>query len=194
MPSSTGPKPSGVRRVIFREFLPGDRRKKDAESADASSGGGARDLRLSPGYEFDAIVKAMFPQSKQVQRKRGGVTTALTIQVGTMHWLAGTQHQSVDVEFEPPTDARPGEWRLTKIPAIPPLTNPPPSSQGLVFILLVENDQGEVWPCFATLVDLQAGKWHGSIAGPILHAYSNRSPSKASCGHMDFVAGTQWTS
>lgn len=194
MPSAVGAKPSGVRRVIFREFLPGDRKKKDGVSNISQSGGGARDLRYSPAEKFEDVVAEMFPTTRTEARQRGGSTVELNVRVGEVHWDEHGTVKSVEAVFEPPTDARPNEWRLRRVTNIPPIKQPPPEAEGAAFVILVENDEGQVWAHFATVASLRAGEWHESVSGPILHSFDTRAANKAPVGYIDFVAGTQWTS
>lgn len=47
--------------MVFKEIMPGDVRKQAAESADADTGGGARDFRISPANTYSPILLRFFP-------------------------------------------------------------------------------------------------------------------------------------
>lgn len=89
--------------LYFQEILPGDVRKYHAESADAQTGGGARDLRISPAGVFEPILRRMFPNDTgQV-----GVTESDVI------WTTSSgDDDSTPVRFWSPTAARPNELRI----------------------------------------------------------------------------------
>ncbi|MDG1538252.1 MAG: hypothetical protein P8Q85_06825, partial [Candidatus Poseidoniaceae archaeon] len=85
--------------VYFHEANIGDVRKLANESADATSGGGARDLRQRAD-EFQDML-------------RNGIFTELSTKTstnGTVYKVPG-----LDLHFFPPTDARPNETRMSRI-------------------------------------------------------------------------------
>lgn len=49
-----------IAEILFHEIADGDVRKFNAESNDADTGGGARDLRFS--LRFEAVLDRFFPQ------------------------------------------------------------------------------------------------------------------------------------
>jgi len=63
---------AGVKRIVYKEIVEGDFRKFKAESNDADTGGGARDLRFRPHDEFAKVFRELFPRSQQKTRKRDG--------------------------------------------------------------------------------------------------------------------------
>lgn len=92
--------------VVFREVLPGDLRKFRAESNDADTGGGARDLRFREGSRMSPVLARMFPNPAD----EAGVTR------GDVYWVTSDDTAaSGQVEFWRPTDARPNEVRLGRI-------------------------------------------------------------------------------
>src|SRR4051794_5281303 len=101
-------KPKGVARVFFQEILEGDRRKLEARSNDSKTGGGARDLRV-PHTKFWPVLRHMFPGQTAVKRTRNGERVDFTIHTGTLYTTKGGVESSVEVTYEPPTDARPSE-------------------------------------------------------------------------------------
>lgn len=94
--------------MMIREILLGDVRKQQAQSNVASSGGGARDLRLSPWANWNPFLRRMFvlPTAKR------GVSS------GRVHWVARGRVAASDIEWWRPTRARPNEGRLGRIPTI----------------------------------------------------------------------------
>jgi hypothetical protein len=89
--------------LYFQEILPGDVRKYHTESANAQTGGGARDLRISPAGVFEPILRRMFPNATG----QAGVTE------GEVVWATSTgDDDSTPVRFWSPTAARPNELRI----------------------------------------------------------------------------------
>lgn len=91
--------------LFFQEVLPGDVRKYCTESADALTGGGARDLRISPAATYLPILRRMFSTPTDTP----GVTS------GELIWatIDGVD-ASATVELWSPTDARPNELRIAR--------------------------------------------------------------------------------
>lgn len=91
--------------LYFQEILPGDVRKYNANSADATSGGGAMDLRISPVQTYTPILRRMFPRPTGVP----GVTT------GEITWTSASGEDEVtQLELWSPTSNRPNELRIAK--------------------------------------------------------------------------------
>ena len=89
--------------LYFQEILPGDVRKYLVESADAQTGGGARDLRISPAEMYIQPLRQMFPQQTNIP----GVTA------GDITWTTASGSDEVTrVELWSPTPARPNELRI----------------------------------------------------------------------------------
>lgn len=89
--------------LYFQEILPGDVRKYRTESADAQTGGGARDLRISPAATYEPVLRQMFSNQ----------TDKLDVTDGTVEWttLAGND-ESTTVQLRPPNVSRPNELRI----------------------------------------------------------------------------------
>jgi hypothetical protein len=181
--------PAGVKRVIYKEILKGDRRKFEARSNDAPSGGGARDLRFS--YEpFEPIFKAMFPEMVTEIRKRQGERSDLTVFKGEFYWMEEGDIRHAASYFEPPTDVRPTEGRLRQISTYGCFQRVPEESEGRLFILLVQQDDDTVWPEFATERSLRSGEWDSRVADEILRCIAaERNAGVAIAGYMDFTTG-----
>jgi len=91
--------------VFFQEVKSGDLRKQEAQSNDADSGGGARDLRM-PKRFWDSV--APFFSREVSVRERSGIILSQTRATALR----------VEISFWRPTDARPSEIRIGKITLI----------------------------------------------------------------------------
>ncbi len=95
--------------LFFQQILPGDVRKQRAKSNDATTGGGARDLRIRPAQLFAPLLLPMFPHPTG----QAGVTQ------NDVFWVnAQGGVESATIELWRPTEARPDETRLARITAI----------------------------------------------------------------------------
>lgn len=173
-------------RVLYREIVEGDFRKFEAKSNDSDSGGGARDLRFRPYDKLKGTVELMFPQivTEQTGKRK------IQVRKGVFQWLDsnGGEH-SKDAYFYPPTDSRPGEWRLARVHEHPCFTRRlPPTNQGRILVLLTQLTDGKVWPSFATERDLQTNKnWNTAVATALLNCINASRPSnKVATGFYDF--------
>lgn len=186
-------KPQDVRRVVFKEIPPGDFKKFIAESNISNSGGGARDLRFRPHRDFGPIFGRMFPERKEVYRRRGGITTLEEVFVGTLAWKETENGlpQRARIQYEPPTDAREDEGRIARVHELWPFNHANLSvDEGRVLLLLVEDDGGEVWPYFRTEQELSTKPWAESVRVPILACLAKPRRSGAIArGYIDFTLG-----
>lgn len=178
----------GVRRILFKEITAADVRKFRAESNDAATGGGARDLRL-PYSEFDSIIQTMFPRSRSVTRRRNGVPTEVNVRVGDVTYMAQDSDEPVDVTvemtWEPPTDARPREGRL---PRVHEKLTLPEEGYGRVFFMLVQDENNRIGAHYAYEDDLRAGAWRTEVATPILKCLDDPDRKKKSVqGYLDYT-------
>lgn len=182
-------RPKGVARVFFQEILEGDRRKLEARSNDdPSAGGGARDLRV-PHKGFGTLFKKFFPAEEVKRRRRDGKPTNVTLQSGEVVWLEDGQERSRKVLYEPPTDARPAEGRIARIHDIPVLAAGVPSEdQGRVFLLLVQEDDGKVFPHYVTMKQLEDPKFNREISSAIRQCAQETAENHAVRGYVDYVA------
>jgi hypothetical protein len=182
---------SAVKRVVFREVLPGDVLKFAAKSNKTKSGGGARDFRYNPYDKFDDVFGRLLKGRRQEDRVRNKITTSVTVYENK----AGLCTPSGVVpgktlEFEPPTSAREGEGRLTRLNS---LGLSVPKNQGRVFLMVWQTDDGKVWFGFATENELQSGKWHASINDFLLSCMTaKRRHGNAAQGFIDFEQGSQF--
>lgn len=181
-----------VERIVFKEWLPGDSDKARAESNIADTGGGARDLRIGPYDAFKGVFEKMFPDVRDVPRKRGGKRVQLTVRVGRFFFGEGANVQSAEVIFEPPTDARSGEGRISRIHTYPPLEKGPPDDEGRAVILLVQDAKKRMWPYFASEKSLRTGDWDDRVAKFILDCLAaSRARGRAAKGYLDLTAKTK---
>lgn len=192
MPEEFSAMPSGVKRVIYKEILDGDRRKFVAQSNDAKSGGGARDLRFS--YEaFEPAFQAIFPEVAMQLRKRRGARSELSIFKGNFYWMEEGAIKCVPASFEPPTDARPTEGRIPQINSYGCFSEIPGVSEGRLFLLIVQREDDTVWPGFATEPSLRSGKWDSRVADEMLRCAGGvRNAGIAIAGFMDFTTGRMY--
>lgn len=145
-----------VKRVIFKRMLDGDLRKLRTESANATSGGGARDLRFGPWDRFEPVVDRMLPDkvTRRSRRKVNGRFVPQDVEgvaKGDVRWQSdGVVHEK-PFEFWPPTDSRAFEGRVATTYKLPPLAPDrlPPAAEGIVFGLIWEDDDG-VWAQYAS--------------------------------------------
>jgi len=85
--------------VFFHEVQRGDVRKLANESADATSGGGARDLRQRADEFQDMLRNGIFTELSNKTSSNGAVFKA----------------PGLDLNLFPPTNARPNETRMSRI-------------------------------------------------------------------------------
>ena len=126
--------------LFFREVRPGDIKKHQIKSAVATTGGGARDLRLPK--KFGPKISSMFP----TKTKKPGFTS------GTVHWEDSSgQQKHKTIELCRPTRARPVETRIGRIYEIDSWKvdeiefQKARNQDQKWFFFLVKDSQGNVW-------------------------------------------------
>lgn len=168
-----------VKRVVFKEILDGDRRKYKAESNDANSGGGARDLRFRPYEKFRPIFEKMLPEVNE----KG-------VAVGQFYWYEDEQLVIKDAFFHPETNARPKEGRISNIDKYLPVEKVPHESEGTAFILFIQDNESKVWPFFVTEKELSGDAWNEAVSEPILKSHKKKKNIKrTTSGYLDFETG-----
>lgn len=175
-------RPGRPMRILFQELTPGTARKAQARSADAPSGGGARDIRIRPHSEVREFMERLFPRER-VERRRsreGGAEAPITIRVGTATW--GDGRVETELEYWPPTNARPGEGRITRISSLPPLANPPEDPTDVV-VLFVQDEEGLIWVRYATLDGLERSL--PEVRDRILRCLDNPQGGRIATGYID---------
>jgi hypothetical protein len=161
--------------ILFKQMLDGDVRKLAAESNDAATGGGARDLRF-PDAPFRVVLDRFFPRVITVSQN-GGV-----VRSGRLVWHHNSKTDVYDVECWPPTDARPTEARIAKIHGLPPLLQcPEPHPGDPVFIILTLDSTGDFRSDYARESEL-ASRWRAEIASPICRSLLLARSGRAACG------------
>lgn len=147
-------------RVLFQALTAGDRRKMDAMSNDAPTGGGARDLRFSPTDRFLPFFERMLPE---VVRERRGSTEVETYR-GPVVWDVNGEQRSGVMTVWPPTDARSNECRIVRVNqfGFSGLVREDPAGGESIFMLFQQkNDVVRVY--FTTETSLKAEDWNSAI-------------------------------
>ena len=127
-------------RILFQKLTPATARKARAQSADARTGGGARDIRFGPYNQLQPFMNRFFTRGPE--RRRGRL-----VRMGTATW--GDGRNEVQLEYWSPTDSRPNEGRIGKIPALGSLADPPPGDAEAV-ILFVQDEDDIIWARYST--------------------------------------------
>lgn len=180
-----------VARILYKELVEGDLRKLRAESNDADTGGGARDFRFGSYRTLLPVIKAMFPRTAQEDRKRNGVVTQIDVFKGTFYWKSATGVESKEAVFEPPTDARPSEGRIARVHEYPcfDASNVKIGVGNRVLLLLIQLDDGTVWPHYAEEKSLRTpNAWHPVVARELLDCLDAKRPAnQVVIGYRDFT-------
>lgn len=190
---------NSVSRILFKEIVDGDVRKIHADSNDSDTGGGARDFRFGSYADLQHIFQSMFPYPVQEPRRRSGVVGPVTIYSGRFYWedpISGEVHNQVSY-FEPPTDARPQEGRITKIhehPCLSTVRMPISSVNNRVFLLLTQMDDGTVWPSYVEERTLRSvGTWASEITTKMLNCIdAPRRANQSVIGYYDFTTNDRY--
>lgn len=193
--------PPPIARVLWKEILPGDRRKFLAQSNnEPQTGGGARDLRFGGGSLIEPVVLAMFPKAVSVTRRRKGLPINLTRYEGRFYWKpagpASSGAISSEAAFiEPPTTARPSEWRLTRVHTygVFQAELPPEAPEDRVLLLLIQLNNGEIWPRFTTESSLRTSAWSQKFRTHVLQCLEQPRPSgQAAFGYLELATMTNY--
>lgn len=171
----------GIRQLFYQELREGDRRKIRAESNDAQTGGGARDLRISPEAAFAPFFDRLLPITVNRQSKPRG---AFTVRSETIRWNWAGRTEMKTLALWPPTNARPGELRIAQIDENFP--DAIPTEGGRIFLLLVRNDMGELWGHYVTERDLRNGAFDANLAKPIVECLDRTTKEATVRGYVDF--------
>lgn len=168
-------------------------RKLLAESNDAATGGGARDLRF-PARAFDPVLRKIFSKDSF---GRGGQA----IRTGDVIYLDSNEKpQSTQLEYWPPTRSRKSESRISKIHDSPALGGQlPTTDRGRVFVLLIQFSDGTVRCDYAYEDDLKdpdvwAHELSSAVLGCLASACARNKTRTAglvpALGYYDFTNGT----
>lgn len=181
---------AGVKRIIFREVMPGDLRKFTASAAPSGTGGGARDLRFRPFDKFDGIFARTLPGRAIVERRRDGEREDLEIYTATADVVAGNNASSKrDISFEPPTTARPNEGRLARVHE---LDLDVPQGEGRVMILIIQDANDNVIITFFSEKDAGSGAWHQTVTDFFKEVFAKPQGVNATQGYIDIEQKSRW--
>lgn len=178
-----------VVRVLLMKIEDGDRRKFQAQSNDAQSGGGARDLRFRPESAFWPFFEKLFPNKRMEPRISQGVERQIEILSGTVLWHVGEEHRHEVLEVWPSTDARPNEVRIARVSSLglSDLIQDDPHGGQSVFMLFQQYG-GDTRLHFTTETSLRNDPWHQTIKGFAEHWLS--SDLKSAC--IDIPSGERF--
>lgn len=184
--------PTDLVRLVYRQVLPGDVRKFEGTANTSPSGGGARDFRFSPYSKFQGIFERMLTGRKSEPRIRLQVTTLTTIYTSTVCVTDATGVTTTKtIEFEPPTDSRGDEGRLTRLNAYG--LSVPTGAPSRVLLLLYQTGDGSLFLNFATEADLLNNVWEASVTRRLLGCLNERRPAAhAVQGFFDLATGDSY--
>lgn len=190
---------SSVHRILFKEIVPGDLRKIEAQSNDSPTGGGARDFRFGSYDNLVPVIQQMFPDSVVEERKRNGSLQQIQIHMGRFYWVDSHTGSvtSAPSYFESPTDVRPSEGRIARVHEYPCFDTsliPRGGAGNRVVLLFIQLSDGTVWPYFTEEKALRTpGLWHVSVADVVIQCLdAHRPPNHSAIGFYDFVNGTRY--
>jgi len=181
-----------VVRILYKELMPGDLRKIQANSNDSPTGGGARDFRFGAYKKLAPAIKKMFPQVILEKRKRGDEDVELEVFEGVFSWLDKDGNVVEKSSFfELPTDARPSEGRIVRVPeyeCFDPSNIPKGSAGNKIILLFIQTDDGRVWPYFAEEKSLRSGQWDPRVQKALVDCIEkDRAGNKAVIGYYDLL-------
>lgn len=179
--------------VVYKEIVGGDMRKLLADSNDAATGGGARDLRF-PAQAFDPVLRRLFKQDSVGPRGQA-------IRTGDILYLdPDGKPQITRLEYWPPTVSRKSESRIAKIHASPALGGQlPATDKGKVFVLLILFSDGSVRCVYAYETELRnpeiwAQELRSAVLGCLTSACAKNAARTArlvpAMGYYSFSDGT----
>lgn len=169
---------SNVSLVVYKKIVDGDLRKFSATSNDRPTGGGARDLRFSPAGEFMPIFEKMFPH------REGDVL------YGRFLW---DDYAPTEVFIHSPTNSRPNEIRIGRVHECFPSNVIPEDAQDCILLLILDNN-GNVWPYFTSEHSLRTDNWHPVIKNGILEGLAARRGERVTpMGYINIADGGSYT-
>ena len=181
---------TNVKRIIFREVMPGDLRKFTATSADSNTGGGARDFRFTPFDKFDGVFARALPGREDEPRVRNKVPTIVTLYTANVSVPKKNGKPTIrELRFEPPTTARDGEGRLAQLSKF---GLEPPTNEGRFLLLIIEDGSANVIVSFYSEQDLASGDWHSVVNDFFKQVFATPQKTNANQGFIDFEHHTQW--
>lgn len=180
-----------VVRLLYKEISGADIKKFAAKAnKNSKKGGGARDLRFPGMGQLAPFLAKMFVGNNPINRRRNGKPTIVNQLAGEFHWLDENGHEQLKTAYiEPPTTARKDEWRLTRVDTFPCFRKDQVFEEdgNKLFLLIVENKKGELWPHFAREKDLVNNVWHPTISEPITNCMNaKRRKGVSIVGFVDY--------
>jgi hypothetical protein len=167
---------TSIKLIIYKKIVPGDFKKFKAESNEADTGGGARDLRFSPANVFTPQFKRMFK----------GLGDKGTLK-GQLHWSG---FPPTDATIHMPTKSRRNEIRIGKVHQCFPEQILPEDTDDCVLLLVLDNEN-KVWPSFTSEESLRKNNWHAAAKIPILGGL-NHNERNTPMGYVDIENGEEW--
>lgn len=186
--------PSGVARIVFKQLLDGDWKKVEAKSNISQTGGGARDIRFGNWPAMQRALGELFPGRISLLRKRGGVRQMAELYVGNLCWFEDGVVVTKEALLESPTDARGSEARLARVPEYNCFKFAlPEEGAGRLIALLIQREDGSVWPRVITERSLEHDDWDPRVADFLLSALNGkRAKRNAAYGFIDFTTGERF--
>lgn len=191
-------------RILAREIVEGDEKKRHAESNITPSGGGARDLRFSPSAVFEGVLARMFPHAELTQTNRKNPATgrreptSVMVRKGDLFWFEHIRGQPDVPPFQrtaeiwPPYAPR-DEFRFSTVHKFSFWDHRPADlGGGRIFVLLVQNRDGRIWVRFASEEGLDHPGWDPEVAEMLkrcLNLKTENGGDKAGVGFVDFETG-----
>lgn len=175
-----------VARLVFKEILDGDRKKFLAQSnTDAEAGGGARDLRFGSVEDVKGTLQQLFPEIEEKKNKAGNTQFK-----GIFNWLdKNGVHRQETALLKPPYLKR-NEFRIAQVHKyacfqVRPI--PKASTGNRVLLLLIQQNDGAVWPHFVEEKSLRTpDAWDDSVSKPLLKCLdAKRAKTIAAMGFID---------
>ena len=116
---------------------------------------------------------------------------------GSFSWRnAKNVVQSKEAYFEPPTDVRPSEGRIARVHEYPcfDASQVEIGAGNRVLLLLIQLDDGSVWPHYAEERSLRKpNEWHSVVAKELLDCLDAERPAKqAVIGFRDFTNASRY--
>ena len=155
-------------RFVYKRIVAGDIRKLSAESADAGTGGGARDLRFNPAEKFWPVFERMF----------SAATTKKCLDARLI-W----DGEITNTEVYPPTSARPNEARITRVNACCPTKLIPSDNEEFIFILIHGEDG--VHASFMTKQQVLDNRFSLGLESVLIRAIEYSETTKVPIGFVD---------
>lgn len=189
MPEGDG---EDVVRMVLHHLQPGDLRKFQAESNDAETGGGARDLRFRPEALALRFFGLMFPERRDEDtRDRQGNPRRVEVAFGPIRWREGLSGAWREGELEawPRTPSR-NEARLARVnefgfDALFPETAPGDKA----LLILTQTADGSVYITFTTGDEIRADH----EGDPVLRDFAiDWLGTNRKSGYIDLITGERF--